>query len=212
LAVTYVALRANLDGLNGSVAALLAVADQTEPGTATAIAIAIAELAKQHAGFVGGLWEKLGDNSEEPRLEWGAAYLAEQAPILSAAAQLAEQTLTKNAAAHVAEGEFGTRLEDASQDELGAFSRAFNGLSSPTRLVLGVLDRMPDSATPEQAFATLWSESRAHLGHRWQALFALEGSQRRGKLMAIQHDAGITFADQAEQFELAGIIASLALE
>jgi len=53
LAVTYVALRANLDGLNGSVAALLAVADQTEPGTATAIAIA--ELAKQHAGFVGGL-------------------------------------------------------------------------------------------------------------------------------------------------------------
>ncbi|MGQ0800170.1 MAG: HAMP domain-containing protein [Pseudomarimonas sp.] len=249
--VTFVSLRADLDGLNGSVAALLAVAAQTEGATAKALA----GLATQHAGFIGGLWEKLGDNVNEPRLEWGAAYLAEQAPILSSVAQAAEQTFADNAAAHVteartltrlswglglltiaaiglwfwrrvamrigraaegcrhvAEGEFGTRLEDASHDELGAFSRAFNGLSSRTRVVLGVLDRLPDSATPEQAFATLWAESRSHLGHRWQAMYALEGSERTGKLVAIQHDHGVTFADHEEQWELGGIIDSLQLD
>ncbi len=251
LLVFYVSLRADLDDLSASVDALQGGYDAGNQETARVIMT----LGAQHQAFVSGLWEKLGDNRDEPRLEWGAAYLAEQAPLLSASAETAEQALADNTASHlaesatltrlswllgllgiggiglwfwrrvarrikqaaegcqqVAEGEFGTRIEDASQDELGAFSQAFNGLSSRTRVVLGVLDQLPEGASAEQAFATLWSESRAHLGHRWQAMFALNGSEPVGSLLMLKHDDGFDFADGEKQFELAAIIDSLALE
>jgi len=251
LLVYFVSLQADLDELSGAVKALQGGYDSNNAETSQTIQT----LAEEHAAFVVGLWEKLGDNLAEPRLEWGAAYLAEQAPLLSATAQAAEQRLADNAARHLAEattltrlswllgllgiaaigtwfwqrvarrirhaaegclqvseGEFGTRIEDHSHDELGAFSRAFNGLSSRTRVVLGVLDQLPEAASAEQAFATLWNESRAHLGQRWQAMFELNPGERSGQLLMLKHDAGFDFADGEQHFELSGIIDSLALE
>jgi HAMP domain-containing protein len=248
--VFYASLRADLDALKGAVDALVQVRNESAPETATTIDA----MRDSHARFVGGLWEKLGDNPEEPRLEWGAEFLGAEAPVLSRAAQETEQAIASMAEQHLAEarsltrlswllglltiggialwfwrrvtrrislaagscrqvseGEFGTRIADDSRDELGEFSRAFNGLSSRTRVVLGVLDQLPDGATPEQAFSTLWKESRDYLGHRWQALFDVDAQLRQGQLVALNHYASLDFAEIGQRFALAGIIESMEL-
>jgi HAMP domain-containing protein len=249
--VFYASLRADLDGLNGAVNALVQVHEASAPDTAKAIDA----MRESHARFITGLWEKLGDNRDEPRLEWGAEFLGTEAPELRRAAQETEQAIASMAEQHLAEsrnltrlswllgvlaiggivvwfwrrvtrriglaasscrqvseGEFGTRIADTSRDELGEFSRAFNGLSSRTRVVLGVLDRLPDGATPEQAFSTLWSESQEYLGHRWQALFDVDAQLRDGQLLALNHHPSLDFAEAGQRFALAGIIDSMALD
>ena len=251
LLVYFVGLRDDLDHLQETVEAF----DQVTLGGEPETTMAAKNLSDTHKQFVTGLWDKLGDDRTAPRLEWGASFMAEQAPGMRAAAERAEQAIADAAETHlteartltrlswvlgmlaiagitvwfwrrvahrigraaegcrqVAEGEFGTRIEDASRDELGAFSHAFNSLSSRTRVVLGVIDRLPESATAEQAFATLWDESRAHLGHHWQAMLSIEEDSRIGKLIALKHDAGFEFADNEKQFNLAGIIETLELE
>jgi len=107
---------------------------------------------------------------------------------------------------HVAEGEFGMRIEDDSRDEIGAFVRGFNALSSRTRVVLGVLDKLPADAGPERAFDTLWLESRAYLGHRWQALLQLDAVGASGALRACEQDAGLRVGQVGEHYPLQGLL------
>lgn len=107
----------------------------------------------------------------------------------------------------VAEGEFGTRIEDASTDEIGAFVQGFNALSARTRVVLGVLDQLPADANPEQAFQTLWQEGQPFLAHRWQALFTLDGEGQSGRLRACQQDASVQMTAVGERYALAGVMA-----
>lgn len=110
----------------------------------------------------------------------------------------------------VAEGEFGTRIEDASSDEIGAFVHGFNALSSRTRVVLGVLDQLPADASPERAFATLWQEGRPYLGHRWQALFVLDAAGASGTLRSRLQDAAVQNAEVGERYPLAGVLGLVA--
>jgi len=68
------------------------------------------------------------------RLSWAAGLIA----ILAILFWFWKQVISriKNAAEsclRVAKGEFGTRIEDTSKDEIGAFSGAFNSLSARTR-------------------------------------------------------------------------------
>jgi len=187
LRLFYPNLKQELLDLEQSVKALDAIENQTDK---------VNTLKQQHKLFVDGLWEQIGD-VDEPRLEWGARYLAEQTPVLNNAAKTLEQEIAEIAEKNfndakrinklswifgaisivliltwfwrrvtrrisvaadsckmVAEGDFGTTIKDDSSDEIGQFSGAFNSLSSRTRVVLGVLDKLPAHATPSQAFNT----------------------------------------------------------
>jgi HAMP domain-containing protein len=116
------------------------------------------------------------------------------------------------ACTEVAEGAFGVRAPVESDDELGDLSRAFNQLSSRTRVVLGVLDRLPDGASAAQAFDLLWEESRDYLGHRWQAMLALDPASHDASLL-LQHQAdGIDFSGAGTRFSLAAIVRQMGLD
>ncbi len=208
----------------------------------------ILDLQSFYAEFNQGLWEKLG-NREEPRLEWGADYLAEKAPLLRDRAQAFERIISRSTNAQlelsknlarvswltgliailailfwfwkkvtsrikhaaqsclkVAKGEFGTRIEDASSDEIGAFSGAFNSLSARTRVVLGVIDKLPADPDTAQAFTTIWDESHEYLGHQWQGIFALDSKSEKAKfLTARQHSEG-AFQMPKATFQVADIV------
>jgi HAMP domain-containing protein len=105
----------------------------------------------------------------------------------------------------VAEGAFGTRAPVDANDELGDLSRAFNQLSSRTRVVLGVLDRLPDGASAQQAFELLWEESREHLGHRWQGLFEVADAGRDSHLLLQREADGVGFSTAGSSFALTAI-------
>lgn len=214
----------------------------------------IEKLQSFYQTFSQGLWEKLGDK-DQPRLEWGADYLAEQAPLLRDHAQSFEKMISastakqlnvskslsrfswvtgliaifailfwfwkkvtsriKNAAESclkVAKGEFGTRIDDSSKDEIGAFSGAFNSLSARTRVVLGVIDKLPPDPDTSQAFTTIWEESHEYLGHQWQGLFALDDQAQKAKfLTARQHSAG-AFQMPSATFKVNDIVKSSELK
>lgn len=215
----------------------------------------LAELTTEHRRFRDGLAEKLGNDPDEPRLEWGAEFLGAESPkLLKAAESLSTATvalvaqhldqtrrLTRytwlisglvllgtafwfwarvtrrigrvaQACRAVAEGAFGQRAPSDGNDELGELSRAFNQLSARTRVVLGVLDRLPEGADAAQAFALLWEESREYLGHRWQGLFELSPGSQDGELLLQQEVAGIDFAGAGRRFSLAMIFKESGLD
>lgn len=246
LRVFYGDLQADLDGLGQAVDALA----KTPMEAGDPRSDAIEHLGRLHAGFVAGLWERIGEDRAAPRLEWAAEFLAAETGALREAAEVTEVTVARIAQMHlddaesltraswlfgfaalvlvslwfwlrvtrrigraaeqcrqVAEGEFGTRIADASGDEIGAFVQGFHALSSRTRVVLGVLDQLPAGASPERAFETLWQEGRPYLGHRWQALFVLDGDGQTGQLRACQQDASVQMAAVGERYALAGVMA-----
>lgn len=216
---------------------------------------ALAELSAAHRRFRDGLAEKLGDNPDEPRLEWGAEFLGAESPKLLLAAESLSTATVALVAQHlaqtrrltrytwlvgglvllgtavwfwarvtrrigrvadacraVAEGSFGQRAPVDGDDELGALTRSFNQLSARTRVVLGVLDRLPEGADAAQAFALLWEESREYLGHRWQGLFELNSTSQEGELLLQQEAAGVDFAGAGRRFSLAMILKESGLE
>ena len=246
LRVFYGDLQADLERLAQAVDALAMLRPQ--PGDPRREVID--RLVGQHAAFSAGLWEKIGENREEPRLEWAAEFLAAESGALREAAESTEAAVAEVARRHlqaaaaltraawafaalalvlvllwfwlrvtrrigraarqcrqVAEGEFGTRILDASDDEIGAFGQGFIALSSRTRVVLGVIDQLPSDATPERAFETLWQESRPYLGHQWQALFALDADEQTGTLRACEQEASVPMGAVGEAYALAGVLA-----
>ncbi|MCU0754462.1 MAG: HAMP domain-containing protein [Xanthomonadales bacterium] len=112
----------------------------------------------------------------------------------------------------VAEGAFGQRAPVDGHDELGELSRSFNQLSARTRVVLGVLDRLPEGADAAQAFALLWEESRDYLGHRWQGLFEWRPGSAEGELLLQQEASGIDFGSAGRRFALATILQESGLD
>lgn len=112
----------------------------------------------------------------------------------------------------VAEGSFGQRAPVDGDDELGVLTRSFNQLSARTRVVLGVLDRLPEGADAAQAFALLWEESREYLGHRWQGLFELNSTSQDGELLLQQEAAGIDFAGAGRRYSLSAILRESGLD
>jgi len=245
LKLFYPNLKKELADLGQSVNNLDAISNQQEK---------VSILKQKHKQFIDGLWEQIGD-PEEPRLEWGARYLAEQAPLLNNAAKTLEIEMSELAnenfsdakrintlswifgavsilliltwfwrrvtrrisqAAHsckqVAEGDFGTTIKDDSSDEIGQFSGAFNSLSSRTRVVLGVLDKLPAHATPSQAFDTLWNESNEFLGHKWQAMFDLDGGFNKAKLVNLKQNLANEFPGKALEFPIERIAKTINLQ
>lgn len=251
VAVIYSAWVQDLEALDASMAD---VQSETTGSDATLLAEAQA-LQQDYAAFRRDLDEKLGSDSAEPRLEWGAQLIAERAPALLQSAQSfresatamvdghlqAARALTRNtwivgalallaiglwfwlrvigrigrvarACTEVAEGAFGVRAPVEANDELGDLSSAFNQLSSRTRVVLGVLDRLPEGASAAQAFDLLWEESRDYLGHRWQAMLALDPANHDASLL-LQHQAdGIDFSGAGTRFSLAAIVRQMGLD
>ncbi len=244
LKLFYPSLNADLSGLSASIAELDGVQTHLEN---------VSGLQELHSSFASGLAEKIGD-VDEPRLEWAAEFLAEQAPPLKAAADSLEQTLQtqatdslssarelvklswligalvllftvswfwlrvtrriKNAAQScqkVSEGDFGTTIADKSRDEIGDFAQAFNGLSSRTRVVLGVVDRVEKDATPEQVFQTVWEESHSYLGHQWQGMFALDSTLSIGTLEMASQTSEVQAGSLDTPYALKGIIDALGL-
>lgn len=245
LKLFYPNLKKELENLANSVESLDAITTKSEE---------VSALKQKHSQFIKGLWEQIGD-VDEPRLEWGARYLAEQAPILRDATKALEMQMTEIAKTNfdnakrintlswifgaisilliltwfwrrvtrrisqaadsckqVAEGDFGTTIKDDSNDEIGQFSGAFNSLSSRTRVVLGVLDKLPAHATPSQAFNTLWSESNEFLGHKWQAMFNLDNGFDKVKLVALQQNLENEFPSKALEFPIERIAKTIKLE
>ncbi len=247
--VYYDALRFDLEQLDQAMRSLEST-DIVGNGSRAAIE----SMTQVHDAFVAGLWDKLGENLAEPRLEWGAQYLSTEAPRLREAAQATQSVIVDFAGQHVqsahrlaaaswllglltvagialwfwlrvarriglaarrctavAEGEFGLRIDDGASDELGAFARSFNTLSARTRVVLGVLDRLPPDAGPEQAFSALWDEGRGYLGHAWQALFVIDPTLSSGRMQMVRQDDGAAPAAAGKPFALAGITQTLGL-
>ncbi len=111
----------------------------------------------------------------------------------------------------VAEGAFGERAEVDADDELGVLATAFNQLSSRTRVVLGVLDRLPDGAGAEDAFDLLWQESRDHLGQSWQGLFEFDAKAGEAQLLLQNEREGVNFGEAGNRFAMRGIVDTLDL-
>jgi HAMP domain-containing protein len=112
----------------------------------------------------------------------------------------------------VAEGSFGQRAPVDGGDELGDLALAFNQLSSRTRVVLGVLDRLPEGASPRQAFELLWDESREYLGHRWQGLIELQPGGRDGVLLHQCEADGVDFTQAGNRFALTAVLSQSGLD
>jgi HAMP domain-containing protein len=252
LVVIHTQWQQDLRALDRSVAdleAALRVADNPE------LHARLAELSAAHRRFRDGLAEKLGNDPDEPRLEWGAEFLGAESPkLLQAAESLSTATvdlvaqhldqtrrLTRytwligglvllgtavwfwirvtrrigrvaDACREVAEGAFGQRAPVDGDDELGELTHSFNQLSARTRVVLGVLDRLPEGADAAQAFALLWQESREYLGHRWQGLFELSPGSQDGELLLQQEATGVDFAGAGGRFSLAMILKESGLD
>ncbi len=112
----------------------------------------------------------------------------------------------------VAEGEFGTRIEDPSGDEIGQFANAFNALSSRTRVVLGVVDHLDSDATPAQAFDTFWEQSYGYLGHQWQGMFLITDDLTEGQLVSANGiDPNALVGSAGDRYSVGGIISELGL-
>ncbi len=109
----------------------------------------------------------------------------------------------------VSAGEFGTRAVESGSDELSALARSFNHLSARTRVVLGMLDKLPAEATPEQAFDLLWSESNDHLEHHWQGLFDINPLTNIAVLADQRQREGVDFSEQAMNYPLRAILAEM---
>lgn len=217
----YPLLLQDLGLLDQSVSKLAAI-ETTASVEAAALS---AQLLQDHLAFETGLRQQLGD-LDEPRLEWGAEFLAANAPAIGGLANQLEAALSAGVDAQLAkvgavqlaswiagaifvaslllwfwlrvtrrvavaadtcrklaDGEFGTEIDDASRDEIGQFSKAFNALSGRTRVVLGVLDRLPPDASADMGFETLWQESQGYLDHSWQGLFELDAGSATARLI-----------------------------
>jgi HAMP domain-containing protein len=85
-------------------------------------------------------------------------------------------TSTVAACQRVAQGDFGFQLPVNQNDELGALARAFNTLSSRTRLVVTMLTNMNRHGTAESKLESLWKEAGAYLPVQWLGLFELSPS------------------------------------
>lgn len=85
-------------------------------------------------------------------------------------------TTTVAACQRVAQGDFGFQLPDIRNDELGALARAFNTLSSRTRLVVTMLTNMHRHGSAGSKLDSLWKEAGAYLPVQWIGLFELDPS------------------------------------
>ncbi|MCA1778368.1 MAG: hypothetical protein LC637_02990, partial [Xanthomonadaceae bacterium] len=91
-------------------------------------------------------------------------------------------------------------------DELSALAKSFNQLSARTRVVLGMVDKIPSGASPEQVFDLLWSESRDHLGHDWQALFDIDPRSREATLAFLNQHESVGFKRDQSAYPIGGIL------
>jgi len=173
-----------------------------------------------------GFLEKLGPNTKEPRLEWGADYVNENHQLIhsitgmlittidSAVQEQLEKnkqftnlviggagaflllgviwfyfgvirrvTNTVTACQRVAQGDFGYQLPTNRNDELGALARAFNTLSSRTRLVVTMLTNMHRPGSAGSKLDSLWNEAGAYLPVQWLGLFELDSPGDSMKLV-----------------------------
>lgn len=252
VAVIYSGWQEDLAALQQNVTAL-ATRARTQFSDDAGIMQQLQTLQDAYQGFRNGLNEKIGDNPERPRLEWGAEYLAAQSPVLSERAQSFNSAVTRQVQQHVdrarsqqllawavaatalllivawfwfrvirrigsvndscravSAGEFGTRAPEAGRDELSTLARSFNQLSSRTRVVLGMLDKLPADAPPADVFDLLWSESADHLGHHWQGLFDVNPLTRVAVLTAQQQREGVDFNEQAMNYPMRAMLQEMA--
>jgi methyl-accepting chemotaxis protein len=183
-------------------------------------------LQSQWNSFNKGLVEKLGPNTKEPRLEWGADYVKEKHKLINSITGMLITTIdtaiqeqleankkftsiviggagtllllgvvwfyfsvirritsTVMACQRVAQGDFGYQLPTNRNDELGALARAFNTLSSRTRLVVTMLTNMHRHGSMDNKIDSLWNEAGAYLPIQWLGLFELDPSENILTLM-----------------------------
>lgn len=168
------------------------------------------ELIKQAASLQIAVSDVIEGHLQRARQVTRGAWMAGSLGLLAVAlwfwfGVISRLSRVSKACTSVAEGAFGTRAPIETNDELGDLSQAFNQLSSRTRVVLGVLDRLPDGASAAQAFDLLWEESRDHLGHRWQALFDLGPAGTESPLLMHREESGVDFSTAGYRFALTGI-------
>lgn len=154
--------------------------------------------------FTQGFREKIGDDPEEPRLEWGNDYiLADDSGLfgqiitthevfeeLVQAQQQAtvrfnwlavgliglllmllyvwfNQSVIKrvirvaNACREVALGNYGLKIKDASDDEIGQLVGDFNQLSGRSHSILSLLQQLHAAPTPQHAMEVIKTETQA---------------------------------------------------
>ncbi len=154
--------------------------------------------------FEQGFQEQIGDNPEEPRLEWGNEYILNDTSGLFASISSAHmnfeslveaqrkatvkfnwfaivliagvmvllfiwfnQTIVKRVirvakgCREVALGNYGLKIKDQSQDELGQLVQDFNHLSGRSKSILSLLNQLHIAPTKQQALEVIRQESQA---------------------------------------------------
>ncbi|MCX7553207.1 HAMP domain-containing protein [Marinicella sp. S1101] len=154
--------------------------------------------------FDRGFREQIGDNPDEPRLEWGNDYILNDTSGLFSSISSAHlnfealveaqrkatvkfnwlaigliglvmlllffwfnQTIVKRvirvakACREVALGNYGLRINDNSQDELGQLVEDFNHLSGRSKSILNLLNQLHIAPSKQQALEVIRQESRA---------------------------------------------------
>lgn len=210
----------------------------------------IASLQKDWADYRSGLATQLGDNKDEPRLEWGARFVSERQPAVNARVHAlvegfqnaADRDARKAAASgigaiiasllttafalawfyvgvsrriestvrgceRVASGDFGYQMPVGADDELGQLARAFNSLSSRTRLVLSMLDHLQRRTDLAASFAEIARESAAYIPTDWLGLIEVSPTGNDG---IVRHaiSSGASTDLQGERVSLLGLFAS----
>ncbi len=164
---------------------------------------AFAQMQQLHQTFSQGFEEQIGDNPEEPRLEWGNNYLlSDEAGLFSqvatthmnfedlVAAQrqatvnynwLAigligglfvlmiiwfNQTIVKRvigvakACREVTLGNYGLKIKDTSDDEIGQLIGDFNQLSGRSKSILSILNQLQQAPSKQAALEVVRTESQ----------------------------------------------------
>ncbi len=165
---------------------------------------AFKQMLQRHQEFESGFNEEIGDDKENPRLEWGNNYIvSDQSGLFSqvstthmvfedlvAAEQDAtvrfnwltigviavmillmfiwfNQTIVKRiikvaaACREVTLGNYGLKVKDKSQDEIGQLVEDFNQLSSRSKSILVILDQLQTAPTKQHALDVIRTETQS---------------------------------------------------
>lgn len=165
--------------------------------------MAFSAMEQKLATFNSGFQEQMGNNLEEPRLEWGNSYiLADESGLFAQIADTnmvfedlvsAQKQATVNfnwlimglialiliamlawlnhtvvrrivrvarACREVALGNYGLRLSDLRDDEIGQLVSDFNQLSNRSKSILTLLDQLHKARDKQQAINTIRSETQ----------------------------------------------------